>query len=103
MYNASGVRSGDQVGSILVVQWNIDHLLAKGHELEGWLREHHIDVPMMQQSKLRTKDGAVCVMGYSVVRRGMLGRNRGGSFCLLVRSDWSFFEVESTVPVESGL
>jgi len=106
-YVASGVDSGSGGGVIRVLQWNVDHLLAKVPELEVWLQEKKIDVALLQESKLRAEDGAVSVRGYNVVRRdrcrGMVGSNRGGGLVCLIRSDWSWCEVDCRVPVDSGL
>ena len=43
-YLNSGVNDGSVIRGLRMVQWNVDHLLAKIPELESWLFENRIDV-----------------------------------------------------------
>ena len=70
------VRGGEEGSrSIVVMQWNCDHLSSRIPELEVWLRKNDVDVAVVQETKLRAEDGEVRVSGYEMLRRD---RWRGG-------------------------
>ena len=101
-------QTGDDSGSIVAMQWNCDHLSSKIPELEGWLRKNGVDVAMVQETKLRDEDGAVCVRGYDVVRRdrwrgGRSRYSRGGGLVTLVRRGWAYREIACGVERDSAL
>ena len=87
-------------GCVRIGQWNADHIRSKLPELTTWLLEHRVDVAMVQESKLRAEDGKISVPGYDVVRKDRVrsklpGWARGGGLVVLVRSDWSYVELDS--------
>ena len=106
-YLNSGVSDCDRISGLRMVQWNIDHLLAKIPELEVWLMKNRIDVACLQETKLRAEYGSVRVRGYDVVRKDRLrsgvNEGRGGGLVCLIRSDWSYKEFDCGVDPLSGL
>jgi len=105
MYARSGLSEETDGGTLRVVQWNVDHLMAKVPELEVWLRERSIDVALLQETKLRTEDGVLKVRGFEVIRkdRNRGANGRGGGLVCLVREDWKYREVECGVPGDGGV
>ena len=88
-----------------LAQWNCDNLRAKIPELEVWLREHRVDVAVLQETKLREEDGTVRVRGYEMVRRDRWrGRGniwtRGGGLAVLVREGWRYRELPSGIAAD---
>ena len=56
---AQGSRQGDggdPERSLVVAQWNCNHLRTKIPELEVWLRENEVDVAVIQETRLRAED-----------------------------------------------
>ena len=99
----AGVRTGEEGSrSIVVMQWNCDHLSSRIPELEVWLRKNDVDVAVVQETKLRAEDGEVRVRGYEMLRRdrwrgGRSRYSRGGGLVTLVRRGWAYREIDCGV------
>ena len=95
-----GVGAGGQAefhsrGHLRILQWNADGIATRVQELDSFLREHRVDICLLQESKLLAKDRTPSFEGYTVVRQdrpsaGAEGAARGGGLLTLIRRDVPF-------------
>jgi len=89
-----------QGSSLRVVQWNIDGVGTGLADLGLILREHAVDVCLLQESKLNSSSITPKIRGYASLRRdrpsALRGAgSRGGGLLIFIKEDLPFREVEA--------
>ena len=88
-----------KVAKLKVLQFNADALLSKLEELKVLLKERKIDVFLIQETKLITKDKLPKIPGYTIPPRQdrvqLVGneKNRGGGLLIGIKNDCPFKEI----------
>ena len=86
-----------KIQRLRIIQWNVDGIKTSAVDLQSLLRQREVDVVLVQESKLSSKDKTPSFPGFSVLRRdrpsGLCRAEDKGGVMTLVRSDIPFREV----------
>ena len=87
-----------KVRRLRIIQWNVDGIKTSAVDLVSLLERREVDIVLVQETKLSSKDKTPCFPGYSCLRRDRPpGRSRAegkGGVMTLVRDDIPFREVQ---------
>ena len=91
-------------GKLVILQWNADGISTKTLELEHFLKDHHIDVALIQETHLTQKSADPVIQGYRLVRLDRppdaSGNHRGGGgLATYVREDVHLTTVRRCGPI----
>ena len=87
-----------KVSKIKIMQFNIDSLLSKLEELKAMVKEKEIDVLLIQETKMISKDKLPKIPGFTVLRQDrpqLVGNegNRGGGLLIGIKSNIPYKKV----------
>ena len=92
---------GKQLNNSVVklLQWNADSFLSKKEEFKMTIKTHKVDIFLIQETKMTTKDKVPTIPGFTIIskpRKQTKGNenNRGGGLILGIKNSIPFREVE---------
>jgi len=82
-------------GTLKIMQWNADDIRTKIAELEAAIKDHRVDICVIQESKLQCNHRDPHVEGYSTIRKDRPPKEdgstrKGGGLILFVKEDIPF-------------
>ena len=89
-------------GNMKILQWNTNRLKTKMVELEDKSRLLDLDIIMIQETKLCSKDKVPSIIGYATVRNDR-GEGRGGGLITFIKDDIPYTIIEHTQAVQNSL
>ena len=89
-------------GNLKILQWNTNGLKTKMVELEDKSRFLDLDIIMIQETKLCSKDKVPSIKGYATVRKDR-GEGRGGGLITFIKDDIPYTIIEHTQAVQNSL
>ena len=102
--NPGLTRVGDRKATLprrerlFVLHWNANGILSSFNELAHFLKKNHVDICMVQETRLLPRDSLPHLPGYVAIRRDRpaglpRAAGRGGGLLTLVKDDLPFCEV----------